>query len=103
MKNKTISKIKRLCDHVRKLADTDKNKEKWSLWESTAGLPNIFTRYIPKKNLSVIPFIADLDREMWAPVLNISIEKIYTDPYLYLEFELSKKIFAFEKSAMPIP
>jgi len=96
MKNKTISKIKRLCDHVRKLADTDKNKEKWSLWESTAGLPNIFTRYIPKKNLSVIPFIADLDREMWAPVLNISIEKIYTDPYLYLEFELSKKIFAFE-------
>ncbi len=95
-KDQTMSKIKRLCDRVRSLVDSDENKKRLKLWRGTAGLPNIFTRYIPKENLSVIPFIADLDREMWAPVLGLSIERIYTDPYSYLEFELSKKIFAFE-------
>jgi len=94
-KDKIMSKIKRLCDRVRSLVDSHENKRRLKLWRSTAGLPNIFTRYIPKENVSVTPFIADLDREMWAPVLGLSIERIYTDPYSYLEFELSKKIFAF--------
>jgi len=95
-KDGTMSKIKRLCDHVRNLVDSDENKRRLKLWRCTAGLPNIFTRYIPKENIPVIPFIVDLDREMWASVLDLSIERIYTDPYSYLEFELSKKIFAFE-------
>jgi hypothetical protein len=95
-KDETMSKIKRLCDRVRSLVDSDENKKRLKLWRGTAGLPNIFTRYIPKENVSMTPFIADLDREMWAPVLGLSIERIYTDPYSYLEFELSKKIFAFE-------
>jgi len=94
-KDKIMSKIKRLCDRVRSLVDGHENKRRLKLWRSTAGLPNIFTRYIPKENVSVTPFIADLDREMWAPVLGLSIERIYTDSYSYLEFELSKKIFAF--------
>jgi len=95
-KRKIIAKIKGLCDRVRDLVDSQENRRKLKLWRSTAGLPDIFTRYIPEENISVTPFIADLDREMWAPVLGLSIEKIYDDPYLYLEFELSKKIFAFE-------
>ena len=95
-KRKIIAKIKGLCDRVRNLVDSQENRRKLKLWRSTAGLPNIFTRYIPEENISVTPFIADLDREMWAPVLGLSIERIYNDPYLYLEFELSKKIFAFE-------
>ena len=95
-KRKIITKIKELCDRVRDLVDSQENRRKLKLWRSTAGLPNIFTRYIPEENISVTPFIADLDREMWAPVLGLSIERIYNDPYLYLEFELSKKIFAFE-------
>jgi len=96
-KRKMIAKIKRLCDRVRSLVDSDENQRRRRLWKSTAGLPNIFTRHLPKKGLSVTPFIADLDREMWAPVLGLDIEKIYVYPLAYLEFELSKKIFAFEQ------
>jgi hypothetical protein len=44
----------------------------------------------------VVPFIADLDREMWAQVLEMDVEEIYGDSLIYLEFELRKKLFAFE-------
>ncbi|NPV53890.1 MAG: hypothetical protein HPY71_10250 [Firmicutes bacterium] len=91
-----LDKIKDLMERVNYLVESDENKRRLEKWESVAGLPNIFTRHLPKKGLSTVPFIADLDREMWGQVMGIEIERIYQDPYAYVEFELSKKIFAFE-------
>jgi len=92
----TIERIKGLCDQLRELAETEENERRQTLWEKPAGLPNVFIRHLPRPNTDTVPFIADLDREMWAPVLSIPIERIYAEPLVYLEFELKKKIYAFQ-------
>jgi hypothetical protein len=96
MNKERVETIRRLCEKVRSFVKSGKNREKMRLWQSVAGLPNVFTRWIPEKTDTVVPFIADLDREMWAQVLDLDIEEIYAEPLTYLEFELRKKIFAFE-------
>ncbi|MEI6157885.1 MAG: uroporphyrinogen decarboxylase family protein, partial [Atribacterota bacterium] len=37
----------------------------------------------------------DLDREMWSTVLDLDMGRIYSNPFLFVEFELRKKIYAF--------
>ena len=96
MREIRVQTILRLCEKIRSYQKSGRNNEKLSLWEAVAGLPNVFTRWIPKKIDGVVPFIADLDREMWAQVLDLDVEGIYGDPLTYLEFELRKKLFAFE-------
>ncbi len=102
-KREQLERIKRLCDRVRILHESDENTRKRELWSSLAGLQNIFVRWIPKKDLPVVPFVVDLDREMWIEVLGFNIEEVYTDPLKYLEFELKKKIFAFENFHDDLP
>jgi hypothetical protein len=96
MRETRVRAILRLCEKVRSCHESEKNIGKLSLWEGVAGLPNVFTRWIPRKIDGVVPFIADLDREMWAQVLEMDVEEIYGDSLIYLEFELRKKLFAFE-------
>ena len=96
MKINKRESIKKLCDKVRTYSESDKNRNKLERWVSIAGLQNVFTRWIPRERCNGVPFIADLDREMWAQVLNMDVEEIYADPLVYLEFELRKKVYAFE-------
>lgn len=95
-KEKRKNGIRKMCEKVRMFYESERNKTKLSRWESIAGLQNVFTRWIPKTATNTVSFIADLDREMWVQVLDMDIEEIYSDPLAYLEFELRKKIYAFE-------
>ena len=95
--SKKQENIKHLCDHVRTLVESEKNTQRLQYWSGVAGLPNTFIRNLPCLDLPVVPFIADLDREMWAQVLDFNVEEIYEDPLTSLAFELEKKIYAFEQ------
>ena len=83
-------------DDIREIQESTENRRRWSNWERVAGLPGIFTRYIPHDDLISTPVIVDLDREMWAHVLGFDLTKVYSKPLSYLEFELSKKVYAYE-------
>ncbi len=98
-----IDRIRKLADTVRVHHNSPRNRQKLALWVSPAGLPNAFTRWIPKRGLPRPPFIADLDRELWVKVLGMDIEEVYRDPLAYLEFELRKKIHAFENLEDDLP
>ncbi len=88
--------IQSLIDLVQNHYESKENRIRQQNWESFAGLPGIFVRHLPKKNLPNVPFIADLDREMWASVFQMDLAEVYSDPDAYLEFELRKKVYAYQ-------
>lgn len=88
--------IQLLMEEIKNNYESKENQLRQSNWESFAGLPGIFVRHLPKKDLSNVPFIADLDREMWASVFQMDLTEVYTDPDVYLEFELRKKLYAYQ-------
>ena len=91
-RNESRSKnIQFLMDYVKNQYGSKDNQLRQNNWVSFAGLPGIFVRHLPKKDLDNVPFIADLDREMWASIFQMDLNEVYTDPDAYLEFELRKR------------
>ncbi|HAX97372.1 MAG TPA: hypothetical protein DCY12_00370 [Candidatus Atribacteria bacterium] len=96
-RNESRSKnIQFLMDYVKNQYESKDNQLRQNNWVSFAGLPGIFVRHLPKKDLNNVPFIADLDREMWASIFQMDLNEVYTDPDAYLEFELRKKVYAYQ-------